>query len=79
MSKVKVELNQTGVRELLQSSEVMSVVKSEAEQRAALVGAGYEVSTFVGRTRVNASYISAVSDEAQQDNLENNTLLRAIS
>lgn len=79
MSKVKVELNRAGVRELLQSSAVMSVVKSEADQRAALAGPGYEVTTFVGRTRVNASYVCAANDAAQQDNLNNNTLLRAIS
>ncbi len=79
MSKVKVELNRAGVRELLQSSAVMDVLKREAEARAAKAGSGYEVSTFVGRNRANASYVSAATDEANRDNLENNTLLRTIS
>ena len=73
------ELNRAGVRELLQSSGAMAVVKGYAEERAALAGPGYEVTTFVGKTRVNASYIRAATDQANRDNLENNTLLRTIS
>ncbi len=81
MSKVRVKLDRAGVRELLQSQAVANVLQSEAEARAAAAGPGYEanVSVFVGRNRVNASYISAATADAEQDNLKNNTLLRTIS
>lgn len=78
MSKVKIELNKAGVRELLQSSEIMAVLEKEANSRAAGLGPGYSVNTYVGRNRANAE-IAAETEEARQDDLENNTLLRAIS
>lgn len=78
MSKVRIELNTAGVRELLQSSEIMAVLEKEASARAAGLGPGYSVNTYVGRNRANAE-IAAETEEARQDNLENNTLLRAIS
>ena len=45
MSKVKIELNKAGVRELLQSSEIMAVLEKEASSRAAGLGPGYSVNT----------------------------------
>ena len=78
MSKFKFELDRAGVRELLQSEGVMSVLSSEANSRAASLGEGYSVNTYVGRNRCNAE-ICAETPEAQRDNLENNTLLRTIS
>ena len=78
MSKVKIQLNSAGIRELLQSSEIMSVLEQEASSRAASLGPGYSVNTYVGRNRCNAE-ILAETEEAKQDNLDNNTLLRAIS
>lgn len=78
MSKVKVELNRAGVRELLKSEEVMSVLKSEAQKRAAAAGNGYTVNTYVGKNRCNAE-ILAETKEARRDNLQNNTLVRVIS
>lgn len=78
MSKVKIELNRAGVRELLQSSEIMAALEKEASQRAAGLGPGYSVNTYVGKNRCNAE-ILAETEEAKQDNLDNNTLLRAIS
>ena len=78
MSKVKIELNKAGVRELLQSSEIMAVLEKEASSRAAGLSPGYSVNTYVGKNRCNAE-ILAETEEAKQDNLDNNTLLRAIS
>ena len=78
MSKVKIELNKAGVRELLQSSEIMAVLEKEASSRAAGLGPGYSVNTYVGRNRANAEIV-AETEEARQDNLQNNTLLMAIS
>ena len=78
MSKVKIELNKAGVRELLQSSEIMAVLEKEASSRVAGLGPGYSVNTYVGRNRANAEIV-AETEEARQDNMQNNTLLRAIS
>lgn len=77
MSKVKFELNRGGVRELLRSSEAMSVCKRYAEAVRGRVGEGYEVTTFVGTNRVNAS-VHAETYEAKKENADNNTLLKAL-
>lgn len=77
MAKVKIELNSDGVRDLLRSSEIMEVCKSHADQIAARAGSGYEVTTFTGKNRVNAS-VHAATEEAYRDNLKNNTLLKAV-
>ena len=77
MANVKVELNEAGVRELLQSPEMESICLEYANQVRARAGTGYEVSTMVGRTRVNASVLAA-TPAAKRDNQKNNTLLKAL-
>lgn len=77
MSKVVFKLNRAGVRELLRSSEMMEVCEQHAKSVAARAGDGYEVSTYTGSNRVNAS-VKAATPEAYRDNLENNTLLKAV-
>ena len=77
MSKVKFELNRAGVRELLQSQEMASICLNYANGVQSRAGNGYEVSTFVGRNRVNAS-VYAETAEARRDNYDNNTLLKAL-
>ena len=76
MSKVKFELNRAGVRELLRSQEAMEVCKTYANAIQSRAGNGYEVDTYAGRNRVNAS-VYAATYEARRDNMENNTLLKA--
>lgn len=76
MSKVKFKLNRAGVRELLQSSEAMAVCMEYATQIRSRCGEGYEVTSMVGKTRVNAE-VAAATEEARKDNYENNTLLKA--
>lgn len=76
MSKVKFELNRAGVRELMQSQEMLSVCRSYADEIRNRAGDGYEVDTFIGRNRANAS-VYAATNEARRDNYENNTLLKA--
>lgn len=75
--KVKIELNSGGIRSLLRSSEMMSCVVGIAEEMAQRAGNGYEVSKYVGAGRVNASVRTDTTD-AYQDNLDNNTLLKAM-
>jgi hypothetical protein len=77
MANVKIVLNREGVRSLLRSEEMMSICENQANAAVNRLGSGYEVSTYVGRNRVNAS-ITAVTSEAMQENLENNTILKAL-
>lgn len=77
MSKVRFELDRAGVRELLQSQEMAGICLNYANGVQSRAGDGYEVSTFVGRNRVNAS-VYAETAEARKDNYDNNTLLKAL-
>ena len=77
MAKFHIELNREGVRELLQSAEMMQICQSHAQAIASRAGNGYAVTTHTGRTRVNAS-VAVVTEEAMRDNLKNNTLLKAV-
>lgn len=77
MSKVKFELDKGGVRDLLRSQEALNVCKGYAETARNRAGEGYEVTTFVGRNRANAS-VHAETYEARKDNYDNNTLLKSL-
>lgn len=75
--KFRVELNSAGVLELLKSAEMAAICQSYAGSVAQRAGTGYEVSTYTGRTRVNAS-VRCATDDAWRDNLKNNTLIKAV-
>lgn len=77
MANIKFELNKDGVRELLQSDEMMSVCLEYANNAMNSLGSGYEVTSVVGSNRVNAE-VAAVSYSAKKDNSENNSILKAI-
>lgn len=77
MSKVEIKLNSAGIQELLKSSEVMSECKKYADNAVQSLGDGYEVSTYVGKTRVNAS-VRATTYEARKENMDNNSILKAV-
>lgn len=72
---VKFELNTEGVRELLLSQEVADMLESEAHSRCP---DGCIVDVKAGQNRINARIV-VDTKEAEKDNLENNTLLEAIS
>ena len=76
MSKVNFKLDRAGVRNMLRSAEAMNLVSQAAGTIQRRCGEGYEVTTYVGKTRVNAS-VHAATVEARRDNYENNTLLKA--
>ena len=76
MSKVDFKLNRAGVRELLKSQEALNVCREYANAVQSRAGEGYEVTTYVGKTRANAS-VHAATYEARRDNYKNNTLLKA--
>lgn len=77
MSNFRFELDRDGVRELMQSPEMANICESYARDVQARAGSGYEVNTYVGKTRVNAS-VHAETEEAVRDNFDNNTLLKAL-
>ena len=74
---IKVELNHTAVGELLKSSEMQELVKSYADEIAERAGDGYASDTYSAGSRVIASAYTE-TEEAMEDNLENNTLLKAM-
>lgn len=71
---LKIVLNKAGVGELLRSQEVADFLMGCAGSVAAAAGEGYE--TMQGFDRVSV-IVHTATDKARQDNLENNTLLRA--
>lgn len=78
--RTKFVLNRAGVRELLQSQEMATICTEAAQKVAANAshdGLEYEVSTMVGKNRVNAR-VSPGSIHAYFSNLKHNTLLKAL-
>ena len=77
MSKLRIELNSAGVRELLKSPEMSAIVGEHASRIAQNCGDGYahDVKQMPGRVIASAYTDSA---EAYDDNLHNNTILRAL-
>lgn len=77
MADVRIELNSDGIRELLRSNEMLAICEKHANKALNKLGDGYEVTTHTGPGRVNAS-IGTASYEAMADNMENNTILKAL-
>lgn len=78
MAKTRIVLNRKGVKELMQSQEMMQICLEHANATAeAAGGSGYEVTTYTGKTRVNAS-VHANKIETILDNYKNNTLLKSL-
>lgn len=77
MAKVKIVLNKSGVRELLQSDEMKAICEERANRALGKLGDGYTVTSMSGASRVNAS-IYAESATAKRENAENNTILKAL-
>lgn len=77
MGKLRFELNHKGMRELLKSPQMVSVCENRARTIADRAGSGYKVSSNIGVSRAHASVITATK-KAMKDNLENNTLLKAV-
>lgn len=76
MSK-KFKLNRSGVRKLLKSKEMQTVLKDKATAIKGRCGSGYEQDIHVGKNRVNAM-VWADSYKAKKDNSNNNTILKAL-
>ena len=77
MANLRVELNLSGVREMLRSQEAKAICEKYANEAAGRLGEGHEVTTYTGQNRANAS-VFAKSLKAKQENIKNNTLLKAL-
>ena len=76
MSK-KFELNRSGVAELLKSPAMIEILREKARGIQEAAGDGYEISSYVGKNRANAS-VKTKTKQAIRDNNKNNTLLKAM-
>ena len=77
MSKFKFVLNRAGVRRLMQSEEMQSILKNKADGALNSLGEGYKSDLRVGKNRANAM-VYADTYQAKKDNLENNSILKAV-
>lgn len=77
MDKFRFELNRAGVRELMQSQEMMNICRGYADNAVARLGEGYEASAMTGKNRVNAS-VKAVTYKARKENHMDNSILKAV-
>lgn len=77
MNVVKFEPNSAGLQELMKRPQMMAICKEYADRAVAQLGDGYIVTTYNGKTRVNAS-VKAETYEAKRDNLENNSIYKAV-
>ena len=77
MSKMKFELNRQGVGELLKSKDMERVLNGYAKEIAGRAGEGYRAGSYQGSDRVKVN-VWPETPEAWKDNLENNTLLKAV-
>lgn len=76
MSKlVEFKLNRSGVRELLRGEAMQNVLMEYAQHVADAAGDGYDA--YVGPNRANVS-VRIMTDAAYQDNLDNNTMEKAL-
>lgn len=77
MAKIKIELNSEGVQEMLKSAEAQQMCREIAHKALSRLGEGYEVTDAIGKYRCN-SQIEAVTEKAKRDNIEKNSILKAV-
>ena len=77
MSKVEIVLESSNINAWLRSEDMKSMLEARAAQVAATAGTGYAYRTHDTGQRIIAT-VYAETDEARKDNLENNTLLKAL-
>jgi len=77
MAKIRIELNRDGVRQLLQSPEVLGDLKRRAQRIAVVAGPGFEVRAGNGPNRARAS-VGTTDHASRRAEAENRALTRAI-
>ena len=76
-STVEIKVSYSQVGALLRGTEVKNMLEQEASSIASRCGSGYGHDTKSMGTRVIAS-VYTESYDAMQDNLDNNTILKAL-
>lgn len=77
MSKVRFKMNSAGVRSILQSEEVHTMIDEKVSDIHSRCGKGYEKEVKVGKKRVHGK-VYTETFRAMADNSKNNTLLKAV-
>ncbi len=78
MSKrVKFELNLAGLNQLMKSAEMQDVLLNAGQAVADAAGEGFEAEVHQA-DYVAISNVYPTTNEARKENLENNTLLKAV-
>ena len=76
-NNIRIELNRDGIGALLKGPETEHMVQSFGNEVAQRAGTGYAARTHnTGQRQICNVY--AATREARQDNLENNTLIKAM-
>lgn len=73
----ELKLNSQTVRQLLYSQEIRGVLTTMGNDFVKRLGNGYGVTLFSGHDRVRA-IVTTTDEESANDNLDNNTLLKAV-
>lgn len=76
-SKVKIDLDFGNMRRLLRSKAMKDMLMNEAEGIALKCGEGYEAKAKLMPSR-EIAIVEAETNAARRDNLENNTILKAV-
>lgn len=75
----KFELNRQGVSELMKSSEMRAILRQYGEDAVSRLGDGYEASDSDTSSSKRAKVkVQATTFKTRQDNLKNNTILKAV-
>lgn len=77
MGNIEFKLNPKGVGELLKCEELQDYMQSIGEGVASRAGEGYAADTRAGKKRAH-TFVKAVTKEAYFENLNENTLLKAL-
>lgn len=75
--KVRFELNLKGLNELMKSEEMQEVLSNKGAEVASRAGSDYAYRTHLANW-VAITNVYPNSPEARKENLENNTLLKAL-
>ena len=77
MSKMKFELNSSGVSDLLRSKEIQAILLDKGNEISERAGDGFEKKVSPGQKRANAT-VSTTDIKSMAKNAKDNTLLKAL-
>lgn len=77
MAKVKVVLNSSGIKEMMKSDGMQSVLQEQASKVQSKCGSEYESSVKVGKNRAYGR-VETATEHAFFSNMHNNTLLKGL-